>query len=1023
MNFGNQERLIYRLKNAASKGQKISFLIGSGLTVKKGEGSLGVDSVKNIIDNISNIFIEDNSMHLLDQEMTRLGEHDIPARYQAAMRTLLECQGQEKLNEVIRNAVLNARINKSSLVLSGELDYETLEKDRDNWYINEATEALATLYQTNKQTFNNIILTSNFDPLIEISLCKKDITTQTLNINKDGRFDNIIDNGNIISVAHFHGYWRGSDTLHTIKQLTRPRPNLKASLKRLLKDSLLVIIGYGGWDDVFTSTLIEVINEDDTNLNVLWTFYSDDSSQITESHQSLFESIDQSLEQRVVLYNGIDCHRFFPTLLDNLNNDITSVRPPNAPVVKTIAHSEIFTSDNPVVNYKWVGRKNYLKSIDLDQYRVIYISGIGGQGKSGLASRYLEEYVNENSKWEFWDWRDCKEESNRIHSKIVSIIERITNGEYRASSFIGEKIEDIIGIFFKLIEERQIVFVFDNVDHYVDIENFKLIGIVGHLFREAIMRKHKCKFIFTGRPSISDIDSSFLILRLEGLDNAETQDLFLSHDLSLNVTDITNLSNTSFNLTKGHPLWLLLIIGQAFRGKDNVYSFIDEMNLSNSFKGNDESDILASNVLDTIWKRLTANQQLLLRIISETVRSETLDNLHKISSSEFKTVNKFNSSLNTLINLNLIVTKSYPKEKDEYDLHPLVKQFIRKKYLHSERSRFITLIVNYYNNILVVFKPKLDKQSPLYIFEKFTAKIELDVNGKNFQEALVTLHEITDSITSAGYVEEFIRVSHIVFINIDWEQAIIEEYAYFHDLFHNYVHSLTEFGKFDDASNFLNKYLKNIPGKSVNYIAYCKSMAYLYWFQENFEKAISIAEEGEALKRSSGIDTDIEISHNLALALRDTKRQRNIERALQIFKLGEPIEEIITQSAVKDDLGGTFYGNIGRCLFFMDQIDNALTCYKKSILLLKKHLHSNSHINLGYAYRWVGDILLLKSQQMEAIYCYSLAKHYWIKTSPIKATAMEKIIYSIIKTAPQLSNIDSLPKWELEKYCDNILGL
>jgi tetratricopeptide (TPR) repeat protein len=574
-----------------------------------------------------------------------------------------------------------------------------------------------------------------------------------------------------------------------------------------------------------------------------------------------------------------------------------------------------------------------------------------------------------------------------------------------------------------LIEERQIVFVFDNVDHYVDIGNFKLIGIVGHLFKEAIIRKHKCKFIFTGRPSISDINSSFLILKLEGLDDTETQELFLTYDLPLNTTDLTNLSNTSFKLTKGHPLWLLLIIGQAFKGKENVDSFIYEMNLSDSFRGNDESDILASNVLDTIWKRLTTNQQLLLRIISETVRSETLDNLHKISSSEFKTINKFNSSLKTLINLNLIVTKSYPKEKDEYDLHPLVKQFIRKKYLYSERSRFITLIVNYYNNILIVFKPKLDKQSPLSIFEKFTAKIELDVNARNYQEALVSLHEITDSITSAGYVEEFIRVSHIVFINIDWEQAIVEEYAYFHDLFHNYIHSLTEFGKFDDASNFLNKYLKNIPGKGVNYIAYCKSMAYLYWFQENFEKAISIAEEGEALKRNSGVDTDIEISHNLALALRDTKKQKNIERALQIFKLGEPIEEIISQSTIKDDLGGTFYGNIGRCLFFMNQIDNALICYNKSILLLKKHLHSNSYINLGYAYRWVGDIFLLKNQQMEAIYCYSLAKHYWTKTSPIKAAIVEKIIYQTIKTHPELSNIDSLPKWELEKYCDNILGL
>ncbi|MEO6851757.1 MAG: NB-ARC domain-containing protein, partial [Mucilaginibacter sp.] len=597
MNFGNQDKLIYRLKNAILKKQKISFLIGSGLTVQINENAPGVYSVKDIIHNIETIFSEDNCLELLQHEMIGL-EQDIPAQYQAAMRTLLECQGQDKLNEVIRNAVLNARVNKQSIVLQGDLDYQELEKDFNNWYINDGIQALSALYQSNKEEFNNIILTSNFDPLIEISFLQKEIITQTLNISKDGRFDNIINNGNVVSIAHFHGYWRGSDTLHTIKQLTRPRPNLKASLKQLLKNTLLVILGYGGWDDVFTSTLVEIINENDENLNVLWTFYSDDANKVINSNKNLFEKLDPSLEQRVVLYKGINCHSFFPELQKSITHTTIAkedikIYEENPIAANKIYVNEIFTSDNPVVNYKWVGRINDLKTIDLDVYNVIYISGMGGQGKSGLAAKYLEEYVSENSVWEFWDWRDCKEEANRIHSKIVSIIERITNGEFRASSFIGEKVEDIINLFFDLIKERHIVFVFDNVDYYIDIEKFKLIGVVGHLFDEAIARKHKCKFIFTGRPSIANITSNFLILKLEGLNIDETQELFLSYNLPLNSSDLSILSKTSYNLTKGHPLWLLLIIGQAFKGKENVESFIHEMTVSDSFKGSDESDILA----------------------------------------------------------------------------------------------------------------------------------------------------------------------------------------------------------------------------------------------------------------------------------------------------------------------------------------------------------------------------------------------------------------------------------------------
>ncbi|MEO6852247.1 MAG: hypothetical protein ABI203_02675 [Mucilaginibacter sp.] len=352
-----------------------------------------------------------------------------------------------------------------------------------------------------------------------------------------------------------------------------------------------------------------------------------------------------------------------------------------------------------------------------------------------------------------------------------------------------------------------------------------------------------------------------------------------------------------------------------------------------------------------------------------------------------------------------------------------MKTFIRKKYLHSERSKFITLIVNYYNNILIVFKPKLDDHSPLSIFEKFTAKIELDVNAKHFQDALVALHEISDSILSAGYVEEFIRICHIVFININWEQAIVEEYTYFHDLFHSYIHALTEFGKFNDASNFLSKYLKHIPGKSINYIAYCKTMAYLYWFQDEFEKAISYAEEGEALKKISGVDTNIEISHNLALALRDTRTAENIEKALVIFRLGESIEEIVNASIVKDDLGGTFYGNIGRCLQFNGQIEKAQVCFKKSLILLKKHPFSYSTINLGYAYLWLGEISISRMLVEDAVYFYSLAKFYWSKTSPIKASNLEKSIHQLLKSNPSFNYIESLPVWDLEKYCNKLLKL
>ena len=54
-------------------------------------------------------------------------------------------------------------------------------------------------------------------------------------------------------IVHLHGYWRGSDTLHTPAQLTTRRRRLTASLQRLLTRHSVVVISCGGWDPSLTA--------------------------------------------------------------------------------------------------------------------------------------------------------------------------------------------------------------------------------------------------------------------------------------------------------------------------------------------------------------------------------------------------------------------------------------------------------------------------------------------------------------------------------------------------------------------------------------------------------------------------------------------------------------------------------------------------------------------------------------------------------------------------------------------------
>lgn len=53
--------------------------------------------------------------------------------------------------------------------------------------------------------------------------------------------------------------------------------------------------------------------------------------------------------------------------------------------------------------------------------KACFITGIGGQGKSSLASKFLSEI--DDGSYYFCEWRDFKEEDLNFQTKIYSLIE------------------------------------------------------------------------------------------------------------------------------------------------------------------------------------------------------------------------------------------------------------------------------------------------------------------------------------------------------------------------------------------------------------------------------------------------------------------------------------------------------------------------------------------------------------------------------------------------------------------------
>src|SRR5207253_4932818 len=116
------------------------------------------------------------------------------------------------------------------------------------------------------------ILTTNFDPLIEVAIQRAGGHYFRTMLHSDGNISQTEGNG--CHVIHLHGYWHGCDTLHTTRQLSHPRPHLKDSLTHLLRNKLVVVCAYGAWDDAFTEALMDVVRDDTAYPEVIWTFYS-----------------------------------------------------------------------------------------------------------------------------------------------------------------------------------------------------------------------------------------------------------------------------------------------------------------------------------------------------------------------------------------------------------------------------------------------------------------------------------------------------------------------------------------------------------------------------------------------------------------------------------------------------------------------------------------------------------------------------------------------------------------------------
>lgn len=837
-------------------------------------------------------------------------------------------------------------------------------------------------------------ITTNFDKYIENNCSIKTIITYDSSYNLSKIETNVEE-----YIIKLHGDLDKLDSCIIFKEqyeeLYKNEKLAPFQLKKLLSEYSFLFIGFS-FNDPYVKELFEYM----TNL---MEDYGPTHYLVTTKDEKINNIINIKIENYDKLYN----------LLNNLSN------------IKNSLTKESSKKDNKILNMEdkeemqdgsdiapriniWIGRQKELELLKNGDFKVYFITGIGGEGKSSLASHYIDE---DKKNFEMIDWRDFKEQEHKFQNKIYGMIKKICN-DIDDDKLVGLNEEQLISIFFKKLGNRKMVFVLDNIDSYIDLETFEPIGSIGKFFNAALLYEHNSKFIFTCRPFIHYAGVNFFQLKLEGLSEENTIEYFTKEPTSIKRAEMINFAKMSYKLTKGHAMWLSLIIAHARRGKDKLIEFLKKIETGDPINENDSS-IMLKRMLGNVWSILNDRDKTVLRTMAESVVAETVEEYGKILEVEL-TYNKFSKSIKALRNLNLIIDK---RDTNYIELHPLVKEFIRTNYPSHERNKYIAMITHYYDQYVVILKERLGHKLSYDEYINFTHKAELLINAGKYQDALNTLSEVIDSMSTAGYIEELLRVAKIFFNTIIWTKKNIEELSLFYPFLTNSIRLFVENEQKEYIFELLKLYESTVHDKSESYLRLCSAKAYVYWFIKDYTKSISISDEALYLmERGEQADT-FNIRHNYALALRDSLDNENIEKALSLFLGDKILENVVDKNnpITKNDSGNIF-GNIGRCLELLSDTNKALICYYKSFYCIFSFDSTLRAINLGFAAFWIYNILSRLNKYEASIYFLKMAQNEWDKSSKVLINQNETIFNKLTSNSTNTS-INSLEVWRIEKYC------
>jgi hypothetical protein len=195
---------------------------------------------------------------------------------------------------------------------------ERAENAVESWQLPPGIEALGRLLVHRPDDFDSRILTTNFDPLLEIAVRLAEGVAITVPVAESGRIGLGNHAENAIRVYHLHGFWRptaqqnGLRLLHDTNALLQPTEEAVQAVAGLISGDRVCVVGYSGWDRWVIDPLRHLSRS--REVRVLWAQHGSDPGPLAAEQQRLRGQLGNA----VSFFTGVDSDRLLTTLVGRL---------------------------------------------------------------------------------------------------------------------------------------------------------------------------------------------------------------------------------------------------------------------------------------------------------------------------------------------------------------------------------------------------------------------------------------------------------------------------------------------------------------------------------------------------------------------------------------------------------------------------------------------------------------------------------------------------------------------------------